>query len=94
MGHCLLSRVHPCRQVQELLVRLGDKDASFVGSSNWIGAIELSYVLDDYLDVTCKVSHELMRYIKESIVIRLMMLWVFSPQHMYVCRSVCKTDVL
>lgn len=62
-------------------MRLGDKDASFVGSSNWIGAIELSYVLDDYLDVTCKVSHELMRYIKESIVIRLMMLWVFSISH-------------
>ncbi len=28
---------------------------SFVGSSQWIGAIELSYVLDDYLGVTCKI---------------------------------------
>ncbi|KAG2433569.1 hypothetical protein HYH02_012686 [Chlamydomonas schloesseri] len=40
--------------IQQTLVKLGDKPASFVGSSNWIGAIELSYVLDDYLGVSCK----------------------------------------
>ncbi len=43
------------RTIQGILARLGDKPPSFVGSSNWIGAIELSYVLDDYLGVTCKV---------------------------------------
>jgi len=29
------------RQIQETLVALDDKPASFVGSSKWIGAIEL-----------------------------------------------------
>lgn len=43
------------KTIQGILARLGDKPPSFVGSSNWIGAIELSYVLDDYLGVTCKV---------------------------------------
>ncbi|KAI8467628.1 MAG: peptidase family C78-domain-containing protein [Monoraphidium minutum] len=43
------------REIQSLLVKLGDKDASFIGSSNWIGAIELSYILDEYLGVTCKI---------------------------------------
>jgi hypothetical protein len=41
--------------VQQILVRLGDKTRDFVGSNNWIGAIELSYILDDYLDVTSKI---------------------------------------
>jgi hypothetical protein len=36
-------------------VSLKDKEASFIGSSNWIGAIELSYILDEYLGVTSKV---------------------------------------
>ncbi|KXZ57017.1 hypothetical protein GPECTOR_1g919 [Gonium pectorale] len=43
------------KTVQQVLARLGDKPPSFVGSSNWIGAIELSYVLDDYLGVTSKI---------------------------------------
>ena len=46
---------HTCREVQQILVRLGDKTRDFVGSNNWIGAIELSYILDDYLDVTSKI---------------------------------------
>ncbi|GJP39134.1 hypothetical protein CLOM_g23521, partial [Closterium sp. NIES-68] len=33
----------------------GDKEPSFVGSSQWIGAIELSFILDHLLGVTCKV---------------------------------------
>eukprot|EP00882_Tetradesmus_deserticola_P025693 GHRQ01028246.1.p1 GENE.GHRQ01028246.1~~GHRQ01028246.1.p1 ORF type:complete len:114 (-),score=11.56 GHRQ01028246.1:797-1138(-) len=46
----------PCRQIQQVLVALKDKGASFIGSSNWIGAIELSYILDEYLGVTSKVG--------------------------------------
>ncbi|GLC50821.1 hypothetical protein PLESTB_000435800 [Pleodorina starrii] len=42
------------KTIQQVLARLGDKPPSFVGSSNWIGAIELSYILDDYLGVTSK----------------------------------------
>ncbi|KAL9228409.1 hypothetical protein vseg_003995 [Gypsophila vaccaria] len=43
------------REIQEALVEIGDKDPSFIGSREWIGAIELSYVLDKLLGVTCKV---------------------------------------
>jgi len=43
------------REIQQTLVKLGDKDKSFVGSSKWIGAIELGYILDDYLGVSCKI---------------------------------------
>jgi hypothetical protein len=51
----VLSNLHACREIQQLLVRLGDKPSSFVGSSNWVGAIELSYVLDEYLGVVSKI---------------------------------------
>ncbi|GMH16749.1 hypothetical protein Nepgr_018590 [Nepenthes gracilis] len=43
------------REIQEALVDIGDKDPSFIGSREWIGAIELSFVLDKLLGVTCKV---------------------------------------
>jgi hypothetical protein len=46
---------HYSRQIQEVLVSLKDKEASFIGSNKWIGAIELSYILDEYLGVTSKV---------------------------------------
>lgn len=43
------------RQIQEILVSTGDKDASLIGSSQWLGSFELSYILDAYLGITCKV---------------------------------------
>ncbi|CAH9133760.1 unnamed protein product [Cuscuta epithymum] len=43
------------REIQQALVEIGDKDPSFIGSRDWIGAIELSYVLDKLLGVECKV---------------------------------------
>lgn len=36
-------------------LRAGDKPQAFVGSREWIGAIELGYVLDQLLDVAHKV---------------------------------------
>jgi Peptidase family C78 len=33
----------------------GDKEPAFVGSKQWVGAIELSYVLDSLLGVTSKI---------------------------------------
>jgi len=41
--------------MQQLLVKIGDKPRGFVGSNQWIGAIELSYVLDEYLGVTSRI---------------------------------------
>ncbi|KAG9446669.1 hypothetical protein H6P81_012797 [Aristolochia fimbriata] len=43
------------REIQQALVELGDKEPSFMGSREWIGAIELSYVLDKLLGVSCKI---------------------------------------
>lgn len=43
------------REIQQALVEIGDKDPSFVSSREWIGAIELSFVLDKLLGVSCKV---------------------------------------
>lgn len=43
------------RMIQEVLVEIGDKEPSFIGSQEWIGAIELSFVLDKLLGVTSKI---------------------------------------
>ncbi|KAJ9163838.1 hypothetical protein P3X46_023466 [Hevea brasiliensis] len=43
------------REIQQSLVEIGDKDPSFIDSREWIGAIELSFVLDKLLGVTCKI---------------------------------------
>ena len=43
------------RAIQETLHKVGDKPAKFVGSRQWIGAIEISYVLDELLGVQSKV---------------------------------------
>ncbi|KAK4350612.1 hypothetical protein RND71_029925 [Anisodus tanguticus] len=43
--------------IQQALVEIGDKDPSFIGSREWIGAIELSFVLDKLLGVSCKIMN-------------------------------------
>ncbi|XP_010545987.1 PREDICTED: probable Ufm1-specific protease [Tarenaya hassleriana] len=45
------------REIQQTLVEIGDKDPSFIGSREWIGAIELSFVLDKLLGVSCKIMN-------------------------------------
>ncbi|KAE8655239.1 putative Ufm1-specific protease [Hibiscus syriacus] len=45
------------REIQQSLVDIGDKDPAFIGSHEWIGAIELSFVLDKLLGVSCKVMN-------------------------------------
>lgn len=39
------------REIQETLVKIGDKPASFVGSKDWIGSMEVGYVLDELFGV-------------------------------------------
>ncbi|KAK1295125.1 putative Ufm1-specific protease [Acorus calamus] len=51
----LISHATDFREIQQALVDIGDKEAPFVGSREWIGAIELSFVLDKLLGVTCKI---------------------------------------
>ncbi|KAL5205601.1 hypothetical protein ABZP36_033810 [Zizania latifolia] len=43
------------REIQQVLVEIGDKDPSFIRSREWIGAIELSFVLDKLLGVSSKI---------------------------------------
>ncbi|GAV62557.1 Peptidase_C78 domain-containing protein [Cephalotus follicularis] len=45
------------REIQQVLVDIGDKDPYFIGSCEWIGAIELSFVLDKLLGVSCKIMN-------------------------------------
>ena len=44
------------REIQQSLVEIGDKDPSFIESREWIGAIELSFVLDKLLGVSILFS--------------------------------------
>lgn len=46
---------HP--QIQSLLVELGDKKRDFIGSTQWIGAIEISLCLQHLYGVQCSVLH-------------------------------------
>ncbi|KAF3687717.1 Ufm1-specific protease 2 [Channa argus] len=43
------------REIQQALVDVGDKQASFVGSRQWIGSIEVQVVLNQLLGVTSKI---------------------------------------
>ncbi|XP_056136802.1 ufm1-specific protease 2 [Lampris incognitus] len=43
------------KEIQQALVDIGDKQATFVGSRQWIGSIEVQAVLDHLLGVTSKI---------------------------------------
>ncbi|CAG2243718.1 unnamed protein product [Mytilus edulis] len=43
------------KEIQQALVDVGDKEAKFVGSRQWIGSMECSYVLDHLIGVTSKI---------------------------------------
>ncbi|XP_065367773.1 probable Ufm1-specific protease 1 [Calliphora vicina] len=45
------------REIQETLVRIEDKPKGFVCSRDWIGALEVFYVVDSLYDVPCKIIH-------------------------------------
>lgn len=51
----IIAKLGFLREIQQALVEIGDKDPSFIGSREWIGAIELSFVLDKLLGVSLLV---------------------------------------
>lgn len=55
LQHYTIIDVPTHSKIQEALVEIGDKEPSFKGSQNWIGAIELSFVLDKLLGVSSKI---------------------------------------
>ena len=42
------------RKIQEILVKIGDKQKDFIGSRQWIGSFEVQFVLNELLDATCR----------------------------------------
>lgn len=44
-------------EIQQILVEIGDKPASFVNSKEWIGSVEISMCLDAIYDVPCRLIH-------------------------------------
>lgn len=44
-------------EIQEALVKIGDKEASFIGSKTWIGSTEVSFVLDSKLKVNSRILY-------------------------------------
>ncbi|XP_062129546.1 probable Ufm1-specific protease 1 [Drosophila sulfurigaster albostrigata] len=51
------TNVPSIREIQSILVKIGDKLPRFIGSRDWIGTLEECYVLDTLFDVPCKIQH-------------------------------------
>lgn len=47
------------RDIQQVLVDIGDKEHSFIGSRQWIGSTEVSFVLEKLLNVSVLLSFTL-----------------------------------
>lgn len=43
------------RKIQQCLVDIGDKPSSFIGSRQWIGSTEVSFVLQTLLNIDVKI---------------------------------------
>lgn len=50
-------KIPSIKQIQEILLKIGDKEASFVGSRDWIGGVETCYVIDELFNVSCYLHH-------------------------------------
>lgn len=53
-------KLHPVpsnRCIQEVLVKIEDKEKDFIGSKQWIGSVEVAFILDTLYDVPCKIIH-------------------------------------
>ncbi|XP_032685987.1 ufm1-specific protease 2 isoform X2 [Odontomachus brunneus] len=45
------------RKIQQCLVDIGDKPSAFIGSKQWIGSTEVSFVLSTLLNIDAKILH-------------------------------------
>lgn len=43
------------RKIQQCLVDIGDKPSVFIGSKQWIGSTEVSFVLSSLLNIDAKI---------------------------------------
>lgn len=44
-------------EIQKTLVRIGDKDKKLIGSTDWIGAVEVNLVLNELLGIDSQIMH-------------------------------------
>lgn len=44
-------------KIQEELVEIGDKPDGFKGSKEWIGSVEVAYMVDSFTDHPCRIKH-------------------------------------
>ncbi|KAL3267534.1 hypothetical protein HHI36_011656 [Cryptolaemus montrouzieri] len=42
-------------EIQKCLVDIGDKPAKFIGSKQWIGSMEVNFVLNTLLNIECRI---------------------------------------
>ena len=45
------------KQIQEILVKIGDKENLFINSRDWIGGAETCYVIDELFQIPCYLHH-------------------------------------
>lgn len=45
------------KHIQEILVRIGDKETNFINSREWIGGAETCYVIDELFQIPCYLHH-------------------------------------
>ncbi|CAO1403289.1 unnamed protein product [Diamesa serratosioi] len=45
------------KEIQQTLVKIGDKDEFFCNSREWIGTVEASYIIDELFGVACYLHH-------------------------------------
>ena len=50
-------KVPTIREIQTILVKLGDKDKKIIGSTDWIGAIEVNLVLNELLGIDNQILY-------------------------------------
>lgn len=60
------------REIQQCLVKIGDKPSSFIGSKQWIGSTEVMFCLETLLGVTSRIifantGQELLGYSPELV---------------------------
>jgi Ufm1-specific protease 1 len=50
-------QVPSIKKIQEILVKIGDKEQTFIDSREWIGGFETCYVIDELFQISCILLH-------------------------------------
>ncbi|KAG8177143.1 hypothetical protein JTE90_015591 [Oedothorax gibbosus] len=52
-----LVEIPSINDIQTALVKVGDKPESFINSRQWIGSLEISYCIDYFYKILCRILH-------------------------------------